>query len=290
LALALQSIRTHDDPSQLAPSDPYTRPLEDRAMTKTLPFLRRSLTIAVLTVAGAIVPAADLPASGPPPGIPSGVMPWEYHKYQGYRHGAEPRPRTPPPPVVTRSPRAYTLNVTVLPQQHQDVRRDVAYVVAHLPDDAQLFFEDRPTASRGMLRQFVSPPLRAGEPYHYTVRVVWPEEGEWVSQVVNVPLRAGGVYCVDVIHNQSGELETEIRAALDKLSPEDRALAEGQKSCAVQDGIRLGAMGPPVKVSIQGQPVFLCCPACQAAALKNADETLRKANALKASKPAPPKS
>jgi uncharacterized protein (TIGR03000 family) len=209
-------------------------------------------------------------------------MPWEYHKYQGYRHGAERRPRTPPPPAVTRAPRAYTLQVTVLPYEHQDVRRDVAYVVAHLPEDAQLFFEDRPTASRGMLRQYVSPPLRAGEPYHYTVRVVWAEEGEWVSQTVSVPVRAGGVHCIDVTPAGSGNLDQEVAAALAKLTPDDRALADAQKFCAVQAQNRLGSMGVPVKVMVKGQPVFLCCSACEATARRNADLTLKAAEHLKA--------
>jgi uncharacterized protein (TIGR03000 family) len=216
-------------------------------------------------------------------------MPWEYHKYQGYRHGAEPRPRTPPPPVVARSPRVYTLQVTVLPYQHQYERRDTAVVVAHLPEDAQFFFEDRPTYSRGELRQYVSPPLKPGMDYWYTVRAVWPEGGKWVSQMANVSIRAGGVFCIDVVHGQSEELVKNIRAALDKLSPEDRVLAEGQKHCAVQAGIRLGAMGTPVKVTVKGQPVFLCCLACEAAAQTNADQTLKTLEGLRAKLSGAPK-
>src|SRR5262245_51859483 len=111
--------------------------------------------LAVMALVALLLFAAQAGGGGPPPGIPSGVMPWEYHKYQGYRHGAEPRPRTPPPAVVTRAPRAYAVQVTILPYQHQDVRRDVAYVVAHLPDNAQLFFDDQPTAARGEVRQYV---------------------------------------------------------------------------------------------------------------------------------------
>jgi uncharacterized protein (TIGR03000 family) len=250
---------------------------------------RPRLSAGALALGALLLAVRPLGASGPPPGIPSGVMPWEYHKYRGYRHGAEPRPRTPPPPSVTRAPRAYTLQVTVLPYQHQDVRRDVAYVVAHLPEDAQLFFEDRPTSSRGALRQYVSPPLKLGEPYHYAVRVVWPEEGEWVSQTVNVPVRAGGVHCIDVTPARSGEPEKEVAAALAKLSPEDRALAEAQKFCAVQAQNRLGSMGVPVKVLVKGQPVFLCCSACEGVAQRNADLTLKAVETLKAKAPEAPK-
>lgn len=32
-------------------------------------------------------------------------------------------------------------------------------------------------------------------------------------------------------------------------------------------------MGPPVKVTVKGKDVFLCCEACRAAALKDPDKT-----------------
>ena len=72
--------------------------------------------------------------------------------------------------------------------------------------------------------------------------------------------------------------------ALGKLSPEDRSLAEAQKFCPVLSKSRLGSMGPPEKVMIGKQPVFVCCAACKEAALANADATLAKVKALKAKK------
>src|SRR5262245_25455308 len=77
------------------------------------------------------LPAGDVLAGGPPPGIPSGVMPWEYYKYEGDRHGWESQPATPPPAVVTHSPQAYTVQVTVPP----DERREVAVLLAQPPED-----------------------------------------------------------------------------------------------------------------------------------------------------------
>src|SRR5205807_205907 len=52
--------------------------------------------------------------------------------------------------------------------------------------------------------------------------------------------------------------DAEVRAALAKLSPADRRLAEEQGYCPVL-GTRLGGMGTPVKILLQGKPVFLCC-------------------------------
>lgn len=76
--------------------------------------------------------------------------------------------------------------------------------------------------------------------------------------------------------------EAAIRAALAKLAPEDRKLAEAQKYCAVLDGSRLGVMGPPIKLIIEGQPVFVCCESCQEKALADPKGTLAHARGLAA--------
>ncbi len=70
------------------------------------------------------------------------------------------------------------------------------------------------------------------------------------------------------------DLEAEIKAALDELSPEDRKLAEAQGYCAVELENRLGEMGKPYQLTIKGQRVFLCCKGCAEDALANPDRTL----------------
>ena len=81
-----------------------------------------------------------------------------------------------------------------------------------------------------------------------------------------------------------------MRTNLAKLSPEDRQLAEAQGYCPIQPDNRLGSMGPPVKVMIKGQPVFLCCKACEDEALEHPDQTLAKVEQLKTkAKAAPPR-
>jgi Cu(I)/Ag(I) efflux system membrane fusion protein len=77
--------------------------------------------------------------------------------------------------------------------------------------------------------------------------------------------------------------DAKIAAALAKLSAEDRTLAESQKFCAVLEENRLGSMGTPLKIVIDGQSVFLCCPACKDDALTDPQTTLQKAARLKAS-------
>ena len=66
-----------------------------------------------------------------------------------------------------------------------------------------------------------------------------------------------------------------------KLSPEDRALVEAQEWCAVNEKGRLGSMGPPVKLELQGETVFLCCSHCEEEAKKNPEKTLAEAKKRK---------
>lgn len=74
----------------------------------------------------------------------------------------------------------------------------------------------------------------------------------------------------------------EVKAALAKLSPDDRRLAEAQVLCPVMEKNYLGSMGKPFKVLVKGQPVFLCCEGCDEKALANPDQTLAKVQKLRA--------
>lgn len=71
-----------------------------------------------------------------------------------------------------------------------------------------------------------------------------------------------------------------IQGALAKLSTLDRRLAESQSRCPVR-GSRLGEMGTPAKVVLDGEPVLLCCKGCESAARKDPADTLGKARRLK---------
>ena len=79
--------------------------------------------------------------------------------------------------------------------------------------------------------------------------------------------------------NNSKE-ELAIRESLSELTPADRAVAESQRFCPVLPKNRLGSMGPPVKLTINDKPVFLCCDGCKEAALKDPAETAAKAKML----------
>ena len=66
-----------------------------------------------------------------------------------------------------------------------------------------------------------------------------------------------------------------IRAALAKLSEEDADHARRQVICPVAE-MKLGSMGPPIKVDVQGTPVFICCESCREELLTNPDKYLAR--------------
>ena len=68
--------------------------------------------------------------------------------------------------------------------------------------------------------------------------------------------------------------EADIQDNLARLRPQDRELAEAQRFCPVITNRRLGEMGPPIKVMIKGQPVFVCCKGCVRKAQANPERTL----------------
>ncbi len=70
--------------------------------------------------------------------------------------------------------------------------------------------------------------------------------------------------------------ESKVKGALARLNATDRKLAEVQGYCPVLPQNRLGSMGVPVKVVLDGKPVFLCCKGCIKAAKGNAKKTLAK--------------
>jgi Cu(I)/Ag(I) efflux system membrane fusion protein len=75
--------------------------------------------------------------------------------------------------------------------------------------------------------------------------------------------------------------ETLIQSSLAKLSAADRQLAESQRFCPVLTDNRLGVMGVPVKLILQGQTIFLCCKGCIKSARENEAKTLAKVAEMK---------
>jgi Cu(I)/Ag(I) efflux system membrane fusion protein len=62
---------------------------------------------------------------------------------------------------------------------------------------------------------------------------------------------------------------------IEQLPEADRKLALAQRICPVT-GAALGSMGVPVKITLRGQTVFLCCQGCVGKAKRSPDEILKK--------------
>ena len=69
--------------------------------------------------------------------------------------------------------------------------------------------------------------------------------------------------------------ELKISETLKSLSPEDQKLVAAQRFCPMMTYSRLGAMGAPIKLTIAGKPVFVCCDSCKEDAVKGGEATVK---------------
>ncbi len=82
-------------------------------------------------------------------------------------------------------------------------------------------------------------------------------------------------------HESMNKAEKTISDAMAKLSPEDQKLAAAQRFCPIMTYSRLGAMGTPLKVMIEGKTVFLCCKGCTEDAVKGGAATVKTVTKLR---------
>jgi uncharacterized protein (TIGR03000 family) len=242
------------------------------------------LPIGLLALSVALVLAVGLTVAEPPMGQ-SKMWPWNVSPNGGYNEPSR-QPSTPGP---AQPPQKYQVRVYTQMEKTSGDEANMVQLVGHLPTDADIWFEGNDMGRKDqMMREFISPPLTPGRNYTYDVKVNWAEEGRRVEQSFKVPVQAGDVLCLDLRSVRDKDLQAKTAAALDKLGPEDRKLAEAQGFCAVQGTNPLGSMGKPVKLVLKDQPVFLCCPGCKEKAERDPDKTLARVKELKAKKAALP--
>ncbi len=70
-------------------------------------------------------------------------------------------------------------------------------------------------------------------------------------------------------------LSAEMLAEIETLPAEDQEPAKAQLLCPITE-MKLGSMGPPIKVDVNGQPVFLCCEGCRESLLDDPETYLAK--------------
>ncbi|MCA9099325.1 MAG: hypothetical protein KDA36_13105, partial [Planctomycetaceae bacterium] len=79
-------------------------------------------------------------------------------------------------------------------------------------------------------------------------------------------------------------LTEEIKKNLAQLSEEDRMLADEQTVCPVA-GLRLGSMGTPIRIDVQGRAVLICCESCRDRLLSHPDKYLKKSTPVNSNHP-----
>jgi uncharacterized protein (TIGR03000 family) len=245
----------------------------------------RLLSISLLSLAAIVLASGPAPAQHPPATGNTKMWPWNVGTgYVGYNEPTS-RPTVPEPGVLPQPPRKYQVLTYTQPEKATGADANSVELVAHLPEDAVIWFEGQQMPRKEtMMRDFVSPPLTPGVNYVYDIRVNWAEEDRRAEQALKVRVQAGDILCLDLRPVGNKDVQAEIKASLDKLSPEDRKAAEAQGFCAVQENNPLGTMGTPVKVTLKGQPVFVCCPGCVDKARSNPDQTLARAKNSEARK------
>jgi uncharacterized protein (TIGR03000 family) len=66
-----------------------------------------------------------------------------------------------------------------------------ATIIVNLPPDAKLTVDDLPTTSVSDRRTFISPPLKPGEEYNYTLKAEIQRNGKPMSATKQVVVQAG---------------------------------------------------------------------------------------------------
>jgi hypothetical protein len=72
--------------------------------------------------------------------------------------------------------------------------------------------------------------------------------------------------------------DANVTAAMAELDEADRAAATAQAVCPVSNE-PLGSMGKPIKMTVKGRDLFICCESCREGVLRNPDKYLAKLDA-----------
>jgi uncharacterized protein (TIGR03000 family) len=96
-------------------------------------------------------------------------------------------------------PPGFALEASPGPSGIREQRANVARIDVAVPTrDAELTFDNTPTAPAGMTREFITPSLVPGGKYVYRVRVTWVDDGVRRTREKNVYVEAGDRLLVDL--------------------------------------------------------------------------------------------
>lgn len=93
-----------------------------------------------------------------------------------------------------------------------DPNGDSSMLTVAVPTEARIFVNDKPTKTPGEVRQFVSRNLTPGYRYTYRVRAEWEQDGQLVSRVKTVDLRAGNAARLDFTAEENADSTENVTA------------------------------------------------------------------------------
>jgi uncharacterized protein (TIGR03000 family) len=74
---------------------------------------------------------------------------------------------------------------------------------------AEIAFDGSKTVQTGTLRQFISPPITAGQPYSYQVTARWTDNGKEVTRNRKIEFRAGQRVTVDLTRSSPDDRQND---------------------------------------------------------------------------------
>jgi uncharacterized protein (TIGR03000 family) len=121
-----------------------------------------------------------------------------------------------PVPYYVPTPEPYRYQTTY-PAEEQP-----ATITLRVPAAAQVFFDGDKTRQTGAVRSYLSPPLRPGPSYRYSVRVEWKEGGRARSQTRSLYVHAGDQVHVSFGQGRSNGASAQALSAAEATGPPRR--------------------------------------------------------------------
>jgi uncharacterized protein (TIGR03000 family) len=84
------------------------------------------------------------------------------------------------------------------PPDTEGMRSPAVLLEVRVPADAEIWIEGAKTMQRGVVRQFISPPLEPDRDFTYEIKAIWWVNGQERTETRNVNVRAGNVVRVDL--------------------------------------------------------------------------------------------
>src|SRR5690348_7559085 len=121
----------------------------------------RPLVLGLLALGAALLLVPRPVRAEPPMGM-SKLWPWNVNPNAGYNEPTN-RPRAPEPGQPPLPPRKYQVHTYTLPEKTAGDEANSVEVVAHMPEDADIWIEGLQMPRKNVpMREFISPPLKPG--------------------------------------------------------------------------------------------------------------------------------